>query len=1203
MATIEKTDVQFMESKTMNDTPDGGGQMTARQIQDGETGNVWPDISRLDRTTGALEMRKIYLAVRAANSERYSGAHVIMDSVPQDPRVNMFLMNLGDHYDTRDAARNSIESFTVKAGRSPLELNGNHLEGQTDIDCWLTLDAEDPKIGDTIALVQGSAEQYLKIKTLSIVEKTFTYLAGSAYATFDAKAARIGLSAPLSHGFGAGVASPVVDNATMILKTQPAPGVEYYAARPLAQEITAGDSSLKVDTIQQQLLPVATQEVPMIDLTVGNGSLIRPLEGVEITLPINTKAGKGVWLLPRAAAPGTIKVYMQGSNYRESGRQLIRDSGTDRFNEVPEVDFFAGKVSFDAMGSYTGTITYTPAQSEKSSVFTTAQDVTELTRGTNWTFSLSPPPSPGSVKINYLYGEDWIELNDNGAGGLVGTGSGTVSYETGSVLISTAGLPEIDSQILASWSEKEGVSAVMAAPQTVELSFNITESLGNGAIDISWIAGGVEKSISRPDHATGFSGNGSARFVPNATGTEVFFSPDTLADDSEYTASYDHFELERKQSVVNSAQVPYTATQTELNLDLPEAFEPNATSFSLKVCLAHRTENRFFEGEVKVSESQHYSYMHCYERDGLIHNYRHTSSPVGTADPATGQIRIDLTKILGVYSDRVRIQTEDNKWSDLVPVGGWRRMTVVAQPCVIKYAAPGIVNTNKAKTVVPSMTGVLANTAVERGTSVFKVGEDFYFDDSRGRIFKGWNTETGAGEVVGSMSYAYNETAININNPTGASLTMTPVGGLANLGLKSPPQRHAYFFLPKSPIRPGTVQVVFDNFEGDKIVLKAESDGTLVESERISSGYVVGNSAPFSPSYPLDSNCWIGVSRTGQSTVDSASPGSYGKLDFATGLMFINFRDGVVSEEVRVNAVQALSVPLDGDIIGVDPVRMPSNGMVPVYKAGNTLVIHHTDALNVDTPTAGAVHSVARTDLAELYIEDSQGVELDPSMYAADLTAGTVTLADPLTLQNTESQALAPPLSVVHRIDAMALCSDTSLDGTLTLALPLEKDFPLGTVVSSAVTIGDLQARISRLFSQATDPGLFQDEPNGDPTNTRLNDLEYPIEMDSRGTVKDRWKIKFTGATTYQLYSERRGSVAAGSTVEDLSPVNPSEGVPYFTIRKEAFGVAGWQSGNTIRFDTEPAAHPLWQVRAIQPGPASETKDSVSLQGRGDTDQ
>ncbi|MAD98863.1 MAG: hypothetical protein CMB99_16175, partial [Flavobacteriaceae bacterium] len=155
----------------------------------------------------------------------------------------------------------------------------------------------------------------------------------------------------------------------------------------------------------------------------------------------------------------------------------------------------------------------------------------------------------------------------------------------------------------------------------------------------------------------------------------------------------------------------------------------------------------------------------------------------------------------------------------------------------------------------------------------------------------------------------------------------------------------------------------------------------------------------------------------------------------------------------------------------------------------------------------------------------------------------------------------------------------------------------------SAALAGDVQARVTGLFSQKTDvSGQFPSDLTADATNARLNDVDYPIEMDSRGAVQDKWKIQFTGATSFNVISEQRGQVETGATTADCAPVNPVTGVPYFVIKKEAWGT-GWQSGNIVRFDTEAAAFPVWCIRSIQPGPASLETDSFSVQARGDTDQ
>ncbi|MEY8204157.1 MAG: hypothetical protein RPR40_03695, partial [Bermanella sp.] len=214
------------------------------------------------------------------------------------------------------------------------------------------------------------------------------------------------------------------------------------------------------------------------------------------------------------------------------------------------------------------------------------------------------------------------------------------------------------------------------------------------------------------------------------------------------------------------------------------------------------------------------------------------------------------------------------------------------------------------------------------------------------------------------------------------------------------------------------------------------------------------------------------------------------------------------------------------------------------------------------------------------------------------------TLADPLVVQDTSAQALVAPFELTHRVETMALCNDVSLDGTLGLALPLDRDIPEGGIVSSAIALGDVQARASNLFSQTTDvSGQFPDSLSADPTNARVNDLDYPFLMDSRGAVKDKWKIKFKSVTAFDVFSERRGAVISGSIIEDLSPINPVSGVPYFTIRQEAWGSSGWSTGNIVRFDTAPAAAPVWAMRSIQPGPTALEVDSFSLQARGDTDQ
>ncbi|MFP3367610.1 hypothetical protein R0J93_28665, partial [Pseudoalteromonas sp. SIMBA_148] len=50
----------------------------------------------------------------------------------------------------------------------------------------------------------------------------------------------------------------------------------------------------------------------------------------------------------------------------------------------------------------------------------------------------------------------------------------------------------------------------------------------------------------------------------------------------------------------------------------------------------------------------------------------------------------------------------------------------------------------------------------------------------------------------------------------------------------------------------------------------------------------------------------------------------------------------VLPSTARFNAVILTTLPLEAELIGIDPVRLPSDGRVPIYRAGGVVVVHHT---------------------------------------------------------------------------------------------------------------------------------------------------------------------------------------------------------------------------------------------------------------------
>jgi hypothetical protein len=66
---------------------------------------------------------------------------------------------------------------------------------------------------------------------------------------------------------------------------------------------------------------------------------------------------------------------------------------------------------------------------------------------------------------------------------------------------------------------------------------------------------------------------------------------------------------------------------------------------------------------------------------------------------------------------------------------------------------------------------------------------------------------------------------------------------------------------------------------------------------------------------------------------------------------------------VRYDAVSESRVPMDSDLLGINPVRLPASGRVPVINQGGTLVIFHEQEQAI-TPSAGATVNCGRTDIA-----------------------------------------------------------------------------------------------------------------------------------------------------------------------------------------------------------------------------------------------
>ena len=360
------------------------------------------------------------------------------------------------------------------------------------------------------------------------------------------------------------------------------------------------------------------------------------------------------------------------------------------------------------------------------------------------------------------------------------------------------------------------------------------------------------------------------------------------------------------------------------------------------------------------------------------------------------------------------------------------------------------------------------------------------------------------------------------------------------------------------------------------------------------------------------------VSADGQFT----APGVVGTADFESGLVRLGFGamvvaaghesepwydadavqadgkifrpDPIVASALRYSGVAYSYLPLDAQLLGIDPVRLPSDGRVPMFRNGRMCVVGHqasTAQLNVSN---NQTIDLGRVRLSRVSVHDAVG-KTHLLGYTADLEAGRISFVD--------TSAMAMPIVVKHRIEDYVMATDVQITGEITFNRPLTHDYPLGSYISGALEAGDRHARVSLVFAQKSwDGSSFKDAIEGVAPVAKYDQSRAPIEITNAGGTTERWLLQFINASQYRLIGESVGVIATGDINSDLSPPNPATGKPFMTIKALGFS-SGWEPGNIVRINTVGAIYPLWAVRTVQAGPESSIEHSFTLLARGDVDR
>lgn len=520
---------------------------------------------------------------------------------------------------------------------------------------------------------------------------------------------------------------------------------------------------------------------------------------------------------------------------------------------------------------------------------------------------------------------------------------------------------------------------------------------------------------------------------------------------------------------------------------------------------------------------------------------------------------------------------------EVIPVGTYAANVKYATG-PIPHVSEGVQTVN----VVMTSLGLKLPTAPNSpltGVS-FKVGNTLYTSLSDGTLVTDFNPVTGTGTTAGAVDL--NTGAIQITNwLPAASAAVSEVHAAAPYGVEAYCDQIT-IRTASAPLRPGSLSIVGSTktFAGlpHSFNVSADLDGNIVDDWVLGKVDYANGIVRLWFTQPVSDVGYLVNLNTDTRTKD------YSFLEIPGVAKRLSWH--AKTSSLRYNAVAYSYLPMDANLLGIDPVRLPSDGRVPIFRPGGFVVIGHTGEIEA-TVANGQTVNCARERLSRVRVVGHDGAVINTG-YSTNLNAGTVTFSD--------VSGYSQPVKIQHRIEDMMMTSDVQINGQLTFTRPLTHDYPLGSYVSSALVVNDLRARVSVIFDQATWNGsTWADAVTGSAAVATFNDAQFPITVTNRGALTERWLVQFTNTTAFNVIGENVGVIASGNINTNCTPTNPATGVPYFTIPALGWG-AGWSAGNVLRFNTVGSIFPIWCVRTIQQGPETVTNDNFTILIRGDID-
>ncbi len=1170
---ILEGDIKLLASRVMADVPEGGGGPTGTEIPYGASNAIFDDITEVGRAGGNVSIRQVHMGVLTPNTEALLDANVVLSRLPTDPNVSVSLAKCS-LFARRSEIAQAVANYLIQSVVWNGALLEDHVAGQKSIQIFHRPGTAVPDIGRTMVLAyqagtSGERVQYVRVTRTETNRRTFTYQLNGSFVDFEADVSKLDLSDSLRYNFpGSSPNREFANQAgkTIVRDTTVADAAEYYGASAITAAAALGDSTVRVSSIYTQLVPSSRTETTALDQRPAS---VRSM--VLATAPRNVEVG---------VAAHTRRIRIKQSN-----------------------------------------------------------------RGSSFVALLKPLPFAGTVVISYRALGRWYTLTDDGAGVLSGAGSGRVIYTTGSLDMTLQAPPDDGSSIIIQWGEAVGYtnrSTQGAQIRAPEYAWRLAHGgAKRSSVVLTWMSGGVLRTAS--DNGAGkFTGAGVGE-VDYPTGS-IYLRPSFMPDPgAEISEAYEY-------STLQEEVLPAPAVDATGSITLTLAQQPVAGSVEVVWVTAQEVSSTSggtltaVDATKTVTDGVTRIWRDEFAQDGAVLGYPITGgvmmsfpatstsaqhsrvaqqdaansrrvialnratddgagnflAPLGTVSYATKTINLRVVSLdsstasyKSDYEDAKAFETDGPGASNSSnnKGGEYGTSAVSAQQLgavIVRYAVAPLAPTAVTESYVPPAIVIdlcpYTSDRIVPGSLRFGWMGHTY-DDFEGVLYRG-RTDTAPGIASGSVDYA-----------AGLATLTDYVVGVApgTVTLQSLWTRRAawntasvFFRTQAAPLKPEGLVLTLVDLSGNALTVTSAADGTLSgDHARGRIDYEGGTAELQFGDYVDDAT--LTAAQKAEWWYSAADVGAVqaGKI----------WRPLPVDPStLRYNSVAYFYLPLDADILGIDPVRLPPDGRVPIFRVGGFVVVGHTGTVPAATYSNGQTINCARTRLSRVYLIGADG-KLIRTGYNVDLDAGLITVADAATW--------VQPVTVRHRIEEMTRVADLQIDGTLRFTSQLSHNFPVGSVVSSALVAGSLRARALPVWDQLNWDGVTWLDAVGPvgQASASYNDGVFPVVVTNAGAVTERFALRvLAGGTDVEVIGEHVGNLGTFSRNAEIAPINPVSGAPYFRLPAAGWG-SGWAAGNVLFLPTVGAFYSFALIRAVQPGMATGTDYAFEITERGDVDR